>query len=212
MNGQNNDTAFFDLDDEDIDLIPTIDSSHQFLNFSRKITEAASMRKPVDIQLGIACGKDLFFPSFIKPPQEEGAMFSTERNIEESSLLSSPLDEGATPPSPTFSETTVVKDESSSENDYGYSDKEDTLFFDYKNTNDLPTLDFSTNDNVTSFFRSPECNEEDTTSISLDKLVADVFNYMDSCPNHSAYSEDLQSLKSKLEDYNSSRTSFESNS
>lgn len=217
------DSTIYELDDEDTDLLPTIDSSHQFLNFSRRVTEAASMRKPVDIQLGIACGKDLIFPSFTKrhkPPkiqvQDTASLFSTQVNSSENSLSStlesdSPRD---TIPSPTLSEATVVKeDEPYSEKDY-FSDR-DAAFFEYdppKDTYNLSTSnDLSTNE-LPSFSFSESNLSEDTNSMSLDQLVADVFNYMDSCPNHSAYSEDLRSLKSKLQEYNSSRTSFESDS
>ncbi|RCH83344.1 hypothetical protein CU098_008298 [Rhizopus stolonifer] len=52
----------FELDNEESQPFqPTLDTSHQFLHFSRKITEAASMKRPVDIQLGITCGRDLLF-------------------------------------------------------------------------------------------------------------------------------------------------------
>jgi hypothetical protein len=56
------DNDFLLLDDEDdFRMVSGIDASHNFLNFSRRITESSSMKRPVDIQLGIACGKDLLF-------------------------------------------------------------------------------------------------------------------------------------------------------
>ncbi|CAO3666269.1 unnamed protein product [Rhizopus stolonifer] len=44
-------SSMLELDDE---------VCNPFLNFSRKVMEASSTRRPVDIQLGIANGKDLF--------------------------------------------------------------------------------------------------------------------------------------------------------
>ncbi|KAI8884116.1 hypothetical protein K501DRAFT_285018 [Backusella circina FSU 941] len=56
------DNGFLLLDDEeDFKMVSNMDASHNFLNFSRRITESSSMKRPVDIQLGIACGKDLVF-------------------------------------------------------------------------------------------------------------------------------------------------------
>jgi hypothetical protein len=43
-------------------------------------------------------------------------------------------------------------------------------------------------------------------SSSLDELVADVLNYMESCPDQSAYSYDLAILKPKLEAISIDRT------
>jgi hypothetical protein len=44
-----------------------------------------------------------------------------------------------------------------------------------------------------------------TSSPLLDRLVADVLNHIDSCPDRSAYSDDLDRLKPKLQAYSVTR-------
>lgn len=138
-----------ELDDEEGDRNEhsTIDTSHHFLNFSRKVTEASSMRKPVDIQLGISCGKDLMFgfPSRVvrRSPAEQHH--------------SSPLSKKE-----------------------GVHDVMDSS---------------SRKPSQKKYMHSP------THSSLLDQLVADVLNHIESCPEQSAYSDDLDRLKPKLQAY-----------
>ncbi|KAI9353998.1 hypothetical protein BD770DRAFT_392880 [Pilaira anomala] len=145
-----------ELDDEEGDRneLSSIDTAHHFLNFSRKVTEASSMRKPVDIQLGISCGKDIVFgfPSRVvrrsspPPPQEHRSPLSKKENVHD------------------------VMGSSSSRKP---SQKK------YTGINPPTT----------------------THSSLLDQLVADVLNHIESCPEQSAYSDDLDRLKPFLNNY-----------
>lgn len=169
-----------ELDDEQDNSkdLASIDYAHQFLNFSRKITEASSMRKPVDIQLGIACGKDLLFksPSHIlrRPPQTLSLNNKTNPiKNNTNGVIRSPL-----------SKPTYPVDEFNTE----------------RETNHHPSpmlLQMQKNSSIKLNSTKPT-----TSSPSLlDRLVADVLNHIESCPDNSAYSDDLDKLKPKLEAY-----------
>lgn len=171
-----------ELDDEQDNRknLASIDSAHHFLNFSRKITEASSMRKPVDIQLGIACGKDLLFssPSRIlrRPPQ--ALSFNNKTNPiknNKNDIITSPLSKPTHPIDEVDSKST---------------------------TNYRPSPMLLQMQQNSSFKSS---NVKSSSSSLLDQLVADVLSHIESCPDSSAYSDDLDKLKPKLQAYTVTR-------
>ncbi|KAG2235640.1 hypothetical protein BDF21DRAFT_409198 [Thamnidium elegans] len=157
------------LDDEEDNRrgIASIDTAHHFLNFSRKVTEASSMRKPVDIQLGISCGKDLLFGSPSRmlrrsPFQTNKPSVSSTTPI---SLTKKDVKEAMNLPLPIKPVHDVTDNESQ-----------------HKSTQQKVTI-------------------KSTNSPLLDRLVADVLNHIESCPQQAAYSDDLDRLKPKLQAY-----------
>ncbi|KAG2207706.1 hypothetical protein INT47_011826 [Mucor saturninus] len=179
MNKQPEFLLELDEEQDNCKNIASIDSAHHFLNFSRKITEASSMRKPVDIQLGIACGKDLLFnsPSRIlrRPPQT--LSFNNKTNPVKNNtydIITSPLSK----PSYPIDEVSAKRE-----------------------TNYRPSpmlLQMQQNSNIKS-------NNVKSSSSLLDQLVADVLSHIESCPDNSAYSDDLDKLKPKLQAYTVTR-------
>lgn len=180
----------FELDDEEItNDVSTIDNLHQFLNFSRKVTESSSMKRPVDIQLGIACGKDLIFASPIlsrRPLQQQ------QQTIFPTKTLSSPKN---TNKKATHTPLPV-------DNPQRKASLENTPIFKLPSkplsSSIKPTKKRSSYTSTTS--HQPQANMN-TSSPLLDRLVADVLSHIESCPDQSAYSEDLDNLKPKLEAY-----------
>lgn len=171
----------FELDDEEA---PTIDTSHLFVNFSRKINEV-SLMKPVDIQLGIACGRDLLFTSPIlrrRPLQQQ------RQSIFPVKTLSSPIstNKNATQtPSPLVNHQRKTSLEHIYINNTQYSKPPPLSVI--KPTKKRSSI-------------QPQANMN-TSSPLLDRLVSDVLSHIESCPDQSAYSEDLHNLKPKLEAY-----------
>ncbi|KAI8886616.1 hypothetical protein K501DRAFT_309225 [Backusella circina FSU 941] len=191
-----NNTDLLLLDDED-DLrnVATIDQGHRFLNFSRRIAESASMRRPVDIQLGIACGKDLIFSRSLldkkKVPLLHHHKAIREHNKDD--------DEGAR-----------------------QTDKEEVLPLEGKKKS-LPPLPPKMQENVKGVNKKNPSSKKElnggnkalvemsmnqskrNSSGLLDRLVADVLKHIESCPDQTAYSIDLDKLKPKLQAYTLTR-------
>lgn len=185
MLSSNNNTEpdfLLELDDEQDNTknIASIDSAHQFLNFSRKITEASSMRKPVDIQLGIACGKDLLFnsPSRIlrRPPQtlsfnKKSSLNTNVNKNNTNDIIKSP---------------TYAMNEVTTEREPNY--RPSPMLLQMQKHSSIKSN-----------------NTKPSSSPLLDRLVADVLNHIESCPDNSAYSDDLDKLKPKLQAYTVTR-------
>lgn len=209
--------TFLDIDNEvdDEKNIATIDTAHQFLNFSRKVTEASSMRKPVDIQLGIACGKDLLFGASPHLLQQRYQRPSLSTSMNKKPITISHLEQknntitnSADPtiskkavPSPSISlkrkpsaktlKTTSQNNASSKEAKHRSLPLQSPNFF-------------SSNNNDNSGVNKPTTNNS-VSSPLLDRLVADVLSHIESCPDRSAYSDDLDKLKPKLQAYSVTR-------
>lgn len=203
------DNTFIDDIDDDESYerkdIGSIDTAHQFLNFSRKVTEASSMRRPVDIQLGIACGKDLLFsPSsrLLQQPrhhQQPKPSLSTLNNINKKPSFTnnnSQLDRrngiNNKKIEPTIKVVLPITTEM----------KIDEINKEIKHRS-LPPLQQKTYNNKPSTTNTT--TNSPTSSPLLDRLVADVLNHIDSCPDRSAYSDDLDRLKPKLQAYSVTR-------
>lgn len=238
----------------------TIDSGHQFLNFSRKVTKASSMRKPVDIQLGIACGKDLMFttspsrilrqhrplasnhsnkaalPPTSPPPlvrrKSSKKKLKKEVKEEKNNTMTVKILSPSTVAKPN---TTYInsnkKMQPSSPQPTSKNTKSDTI------SSEKPPTPITTTTSRLALLAAaaasptipsqPQQQEQEhqhqyqqeqqqelpniTTSSSshlLDQLVADVLSHIESCPDHSAYSDDLDKLKPKLKAYNITRHSI----
>jgi hypothetical protein len=197
----------FSLDDEIDDdesyqrkETASIDTAHQFLNFSRKVTEASSMRRPVDIQLGIACGKDLVFSSSsrLRPPTSSLSL--------KPSFTTTHLDRNKKKLEPTTVKKIVPTNTEKKLN--SLANKPTT-----KIANDnkemkhrsLPLQQLLHNHHNDKDKSTTTTTHHPTSSPLLDRLVADVLNHIDSCPDRSAYSDDLDRLKPKLQAYSVTR-------
>jgi hypothetical protein len=186
-----NNTDLLLLDDED-DLISsaTIDQGHQFLNFSRKINGSASMKRPVDIQLGIACGKNVLFSRSLLDNRKLPFHRITQENnnnVRDYPLINSEVDivplqgKKLLPPLP-------PKMQDNNTNDKGINRKKS-----YENYRKQLS-----NNTITTMRKN---QSKSNSSSSLDRLVADVLKHIESCPDQTAYSIDLDRLKPKLEAY-----------
>ncbi|KAI8646002.1 hypothetical protein BD408DRAFT_410965 [Parasitella parasitica] len=170
-----NSSLLYELDDEDANVNATITpNAHEFLNFSRRITER-SLKRPVDAQVGIAYGKDLLFSYRNKP-------------LKNTAKISSPL---------AYTKTTV-----------------NATMPVHTTTIHSKTMPKKTKPNqhqkATHHLPSPSLLQLPSSAVgkssSLEELVADVLNYIESCPDQSAYSYDLAKLKPKLEAIRGGRT------
>lgn len=208
--------SFLDIDNEvdDEKNIAAIDTAHQFLNFSRKVTEASSMRKPVDIQLGIACGKDLLFGASPRLLQQRYQRPSLSTSMNKKPITLSHLEQKnnaiTNSVDPTISKKAVPSPsaslnrkpsakalKSASQNNTSKEAKHRSLPLQSHNF-------FSSNNSDNSGVNKPTTNNS-VSSPLLDRLVADVLSHIESCPDRSAYSDDLDKLKPKLQAYSVTR-------
>ncbi|GAN02566.1 hypothetical protein MAM1_0024d02010 [Mucor ambiguus] len=170
-------SLMFELDDEDSHLsTPASPNAHEFLNFSRRITER-SLKKPVDTQVGIAYGKDLIF---------------TQRNrpLKNAVKISSPLVHHALSPSPKPTHTSTIHHKPAPHKSIPHHHQ--------KSSPHLSVLSVAAT-TAAPLPQQPPTTTAKSRSNALEELVADVLNYIDSCPDQSAYSYDLAKLKPKLE-------------
>jgi hypothetical protein len=198
----------------------SIDTDHQFLNFSRKVTEASSMRKPVDIQLGIACGKDLLFNNPARMLRRPQPM----------SYNSKPSSLPPTSPPPLVRKKSNKKKTNNSDTtvrvvlppttapaakpkytNLSPSPGRNTNKNNYTTSNAITTSSSQLSPSLVSPPPQQTQQQEQLTAITssslLDQLVADVLNHIESCPDHSAYSVNLDRLKPKLKAYSITRHS-----
>lgn len=212
--------TFLDIDNEidDEKSIATIDTAHQFLNFSRKVTEASSMRKPVDIQLGIACGKDLLFntsPHLFQQRRQKPSLSNTMNkkpvtllhSEQKNNIITNSADQAASKkavPSPSVSlnkkpSAKTLKTISQNKTNSGSSKEAKHRSLPLQSPNF-----FSSNNSDNSGVNKATTNSS-VSSPLLDRLVADVLSHIESCPDRSAYSDDLDKLKPKLQAYSVTR-------
>ncbi|CEP19454.1 hypothetical protein [Parasitella parasitica] len=169
-----NSSLLYELDDEDANLNTTIaPNAHEFLNFSRRITER-SLKRPVDAQIGIAYGKDILFSHRNQP-------------LKNTTKISSPLTNTKNTVNATLpTHTTTIHSKLIPNKTIPIQRQTATLHLPSP-----PPLPSSTSIGKGS---------------SLEVLVADVLNYIESCPDQLAYSYDLAKLKPKLEAIRSGKT------
>lgn len=182
-------SLMFELDDEDSNLSTAASpNAHEFLNFSRRITER-SLKRPVDTQVGIAYGKDLLFSQRNRP-------------LKNAVKISSPLVHQALNPAP--KPTTTQHANAIHHKPISHKS--------IPNHPQKSTLHLSASSPAAAAAAAPLPQQPPTTtttkskSNALEELVADVLNYIDSCPDQSAYSYDLAKLKPKLEEISSGKT------
>ncbi|KAL7321144.1 hypothetical protein PS15m_000952 [Mucor circinelloides] len=170
----------FELDDEDSNLSTAASpNAHEFLNFSRRITER-SLRKPVDTQVGIAYGKDLLFPQ-------------RNKSLKNAVKISSPLVHHAVNSTSKPTHTNAIHHKTIPSKAI-------------PNHHQKITPHLSVLPAPAPLLPQQPSTTTKSKSSSLEELVADVLNYIDSCPDHSAYSYDLAKLKPKLEAISSGKT------
>lgn len=178
------DSLMFELDDEDTNVNSTATpNAHEFLNFSRRITER-SLKRPVDTQVGIAYGRDLLFSQRNKP-------------LKNAVKISSPLVH-------TNAVNSTVPVHTNNNINHSKIIHNKTKPFHHHQKVTSPYL--STASTAASSPQQSQNTAVISKSSSLDELVADVLNYMESCPDQSAYSYDLAILKPKLEAISSDKT------
>ncbi|KAI8382995.1 hypothetical protein BD560DRAFT_385741 [Blakeslea trispora] len=154
-------------------LKTVIETPQQFLKFSRKITGVVSSKRPVEIQLGIACGKNMLFPSSLghhAATAKIEALFNQQNKLLGYSNNSSnikPMESPPTTPIPTPTHAYSIS----------------TISFDEPMEYVTPQHSFP------------------NRSALLGRLVADVLSHIDSYPDQSVCSEDLMNLKPRLEAY-----------
>lgn len=168
-----------ELDDEDAQHLGTAAASpnaHEFLNFSRRITER-SLKKPVDTQVGIAYGKDLLFSQRNRP-------------LKNAVKISSPLVQQALNP------TTPTKPPTHVNTLHNKPMPHKSIPSHHQKNLSASPLEVAT---AAPLPQQPPTTTTKSKSRALEELVADVLNYIDSCPDQSAYSYDLAKLKPKLE-------------
>lgn len=171
----------FELDDEDSNLsTAAVPNAHEFLNFSRRITER-SLKKPVDTQVGIAYGKDLLFSQRNKP-------------LKNAVKISSPLVHQALNPAPKPTHANAIHQKTMPHKSIPNHHQKSALHLSIASPATAPLPQ-----------QPPTATTTKSKSNALEALVADVLNYIDSCPDQSAYSYDLAKLKPKLEEISSGK-------
>ncbi|KAL9556284.1 hypothetical protein MBANPS3_001945 [Mucor bainieri] len=154
-------SLMFELDDEDSNLSTAASpNAHEFLNFSRRITER-SLKKPVDTQNAVKISSPLVHQALnpASKPTHANAIHHKpipHKNIPDHHQKSPPHLSASSPIATTAAAAAA-----------------------------LP--------------QQPPITTIKSKSNALEELVADVLNYIDSCPDQSAYSYDLAKLKPKLE-------------
>ncbi|OBZ88636.1 hypothetical protein A0J61_03317 [Choanephora cucurbitarum] len=90
-------------------LKTVIETPQQFLKLSRKITGIVSSKRPVEIQLGIGCGKNLLFPSLGTVKIE--ALLNQQNRLVGSKPMESPPTTPIPTPTHAYSISTISFDE-----------------------------------------------------------------------------------------------------
>ncbi|KAI8977107.1 hypothetical protein BDF20DRAFT_544245 [Mycotypha africana] len=182
-------STMLDLNDDDLLTSTTIDNSHQFVNFSRKVTEASSMKKPVDIQLGIASGKGFFTRA--SPSVFMAQRHKQQQQSERIDLSTNQATSGIAIESKALSTPSISID---------YVHTPTTINNDAYTKNDNVALPNSSSTATTASL--PSILTTTAHSPSLKQLVNDVLKHIESCPDKTAYSNDLDMLKPRLKAYN----------
>ncbi|KAK4517362.1 uncharacterized protein ATC70_000697 [Mucor velutinosus] len=174
-------SLMFELDDEHSNLSTAASpNAHEFLNFSRRITER-SLKKPVDAQVGIAYGKDLLFSQRNRP-------------LKNAVKISSPLVHHALNPGSKPAHAHAIHHKPVPHKSIPNQHQKSAS---HVSALPAPAVPLPQQSPMTTI---------KSKSNALEELVADVLNYIDSCPDQSAYSYDLAKLKPKLEAISSGKT------